>query len=57
MLTRKLMEFAGISDSVAFIGMGETFQIWQPEAGASFLNEAIADAPAEFDAMQTGGDS
>ena len=54
MLTSKLMEFAGISDSVAFIGMGETFQIWQPEAGASFLDEAIADAPAEFDAMQPG---
>lgn len=54
-LTRPLLEHANISDSVAFIGMGETFQIWQPEAGAAFLGEAIADAPAEFEAMQPAG--
>ena len=56
-----LLEHAKISESVAFIGMGDTFQIWQPDAGAAFLGDAIADAPAEFEAMQSnpapGGDS
>jgi MraZ protein len=56
-LTRGLMEQANISDSAAFIGMGETFQIWQPEAGASVLGDAIAGAPAEFEAMAQNGSS
>ncbi len=29
---KELMEFAGISDQALFIGRGERFQIWQPEA-------------------------
>ena len=39
-LTRGLMEYAGISDAAEFIGMGDTFQIWQPEAGAARRDEA-----------------
>ncbi|MEE8172945.1 MAG: division/cell wall cluster transcriptional repressor MraZ [Alphaproteobacteria bacterium] len=54
-LTRGLMEHAGINDSAAFIGMGETFQIWQPEAGASVLGDAIAGASAEFDSLARNG--
>ena len=56
-LTRPLLDHAGITDSVAFIGMGDLFQIWQPDQCAKFLGEAITEAPAEFDAMQSGGDS
>jgi MraZ protein len=56
-LTRPLLDHAGITDSVAFIGMGEMFQIWQPDQCEKFLGEAITEAPAEFDAMQSGGDS
>jgi len=48
-LTRGLMAHAGISDSATFIGMGDTFQIWQPEAVASVFGDAIAGASAEFD--------
>ena len=56
-LTRPLLDHAGITDSVAFVGMGDMFQIWQPDQCAKFLDEAITEAPAEFDAMQSGGDS
>ena len=55
-LTRGLMEHAGISDSAAFIGMGDTFQIWQPEAGDAVLGDAIAGASAEFDSVARNGD-
>ena len=48
-LTHGLMEHANISDTAAFIGMGETFQIWQPEAGAAMLKDAIAEASVEFE--------
>lgn len=30
-LPEELLEFAGISDKVAFVGKGETFQLWEPE--------------------------
>ena len=58
-LTRGLMEHAGISDAAEFIGMGDTFQIWQPEAGAARRDEAIAGASDEFDSVarsRTPGD-
>ena len=54
-LTRGLMEHANISDSAAFIGMGETFQIWQPEAGAAMLDDAISGASAEFEGITQNG--
>lgn len=30
-LPTDLVEFAGISDKVTFVGAGETFQLWEPE--------------------------
>ncbi len=54
-LTRELMDHTNISDAAAFIGMGETFQIWHPEAGAAMLNNAIAGASAEFDDTTRNG--
>ena len=56
-LTRGLMAHAGISDAAAFIGMGETFQVWQPEAGASVLGDAIAGASDEFESVARNGGS
>ena len=54
-LTRALMDHANISDAAAFIGMGETFQIWHPEAGDAVLNNAISGASAEFDTAMRNG--
>ncbi|MBW8725327.1 MAG: MraZ family transcriptional regulator [Inquilinus limosus] len=31
-LPRQMMELAGITENVAFMGMGSRFQIWEPEA-------------------------
>ena len=31
-LPRHMLDLAGITDSVAFMGMGSRFQIWEPEA-------------------------
>jgi MraZ protein len=31
-LTESLISHAGISESAAFVGLGRTFQIWEPEA-------------------------
>jgi MraZ protein len=35
-----LIAHANLGDSVVFIGMGKTFQIWEPAAGEHFLAEA-----------------
>ena len=51
-LTESLILHAEISDSVLFIGMGETFQIWEPKAGQNFLKNAISEAPQEFEALK-----
>ena len=31
-LPEEMIELAGITDSVAFVGLSKTFQIWEPEA-------------------------
>jgi MraZ protein len=32
MLPEEMIERAGITDSVAFVGLSKTFQLWEPEA-------------------------
>jgi MraZ protein len=32
MLPEELIEHAGLSEAAAFVGKGQTFQVWQPEA-------------------------
>jgi MraZ protein len=32
LLTKDLMDFAGITDSALFVGLGRRFQVWNPEA-------------------------
>ncbi|SMF70991.1 MraZ protein [Tistlia consotensis] len=39
-----LLEMAGIADTAAFVGMGKTFRIWQPEALARNQAERRAQA-------------
>jgi MraZ protein len=39
-LSEALLQHAGISDTVIFMGLGRTFQIWEPEAAARRLAEA-----------------
>jgi len=51
-LTDSLIQHAEITESVAFIGMGETFQIWEPRAGKDFLYNAISEASQEFEALR-----
>jgi MraZ protein len=39
-LPAELIGHARLGDAVVFIGMGKTFQIWEPAAGERFLAEA-----------------
>ena len=41
-LPPELIDFAGLSDRVAFVGMGAKFQLWSPEALDSRKEEARA---------------
>jgi MraZ protein len=40
MLPEILSEHAGLSDSVSFMGLGNIFQIWEPQAAARRIAEA-----------------
>ena len=40
MLTSHFKEYAGISDQVAFVGLGHKFQIWEPDRFRAELAEA-----------------
>ena len=42
MLSADMVAHAGISDSISFIGASNTFEIWEPAAGARRLAEAKA---------------
>jgi MraZ protein len=39
-LTDALRKFAGLTEQVMFMGIGKTFQIWEPEAGLQRIAEA-----------------
>ena len=40
-LPNKLVEFASIKDQVSFVGMGETFQMWDPNKYSEFQNKTF----------------
>ena len=40
-LPNKLVEFASIKDQVSFVGMGETFQMWDPDKYNEFQNKTF----------------
>ena len=37
----KLIEFANIKERVSFVGMGETFQMWDPDKYSEFQNKTF----------------
>jgi MraZ protein len=53
-LPAELVAYAGLTDSVVFIGTSKTFQIWEPEAGARRLAEAKASVRAAQMTLRTG---
>ncbi|MBB4286642.1 division/cell wall cluster transcriptional repressor MraZ [Roseospira goensis] len=63
-LPAKLMERAGITTEAAFVGLGKTFQLWQPDRHAAYEADleaaALADppsAPALADVAPRGASS
>lgn len=40
-LPQKLIEFANIKERVSFVGMGETFQMWDPDKYSEFQNKTF----------------
>jgi MraZ protein len=54
MLPPNLVAHAGLTENVAFIGTRNTFQIWEPEAGARRLAEAKEKARAAGFTVRTG---
>ncbi|WP_144186370.1 division/cell wall cluster transcriptional repressor MraZ [Elioraea rosea] len=40
MLPERLIAHAGLSDLVSFVGMGNSFQLWRPDAGDEFVADA-----------------
>lgn len=52
MLTPKLIEHAGITSHAAFAGLGDTFQIWHPDALEAARTAAAANAAEEFAALE-----
>lgn len=51
-LTPKLIEHSGITGHAAFAGLGDTFQIWQPEALEAARAAASANAAEEFASLE-----
>jgi MraZ protein len=54
MLPAHLVAHAGLTDNVVFIGTRNTFQIWEPEAGARRLAEATDKVRAAGFTLRTG---
>lgn len=47
MLPPELIEFARLGETVSFVGMGKTFEIWEPEAAKQRTNLAFNTARAK----------
>jgi len=62
-LPEEMMQLVGITESVAFVGLSKTFQIWEPEAYKAHQaamrqlqrEQGIALPPARTVAVPTGG--
>ncbi len=60
MLPDDLVEFAGLTDRAQFVGLGDTFQIWNPDAYATIEGEALAlarEQRANLKFVPPGGES
>lgn len=56
-LSKRLREFAGIEDTAVFVGLGDKFQIWAPEAYEKFRMEARERARAHRRELGAGSRS
>ena len=46
-LPEDLIRHAGIDGQVAFVGIGQTFQLWQPPAFHAYMDAALRQAPRQ----------
>lgn len=53
-LPEALVSHAGLTDAVVFVGLGRTFQIWEPEAVARRQQEALERARARALTLPSG---
>jgi MraZ protein len=57
-LSSHFKDYAGISDRVAFVGLGHKFQIWEPERFRAELAEAtdkVRALKADLGSQKPGG--
>ena len=52
----ELINFAGISNEISFVGMGETFQMWNPETYKKFKNETQKQAQDNLTKLKWNND-
>jgi MraZ protein len=46
-LPEQLAQHAAIDGQVAFVGIGQTFQVWQPQAFDAYMESALRQAPKQ----------
>ncbi|WP_439817457.1 division/cell wall cluster transcriptional repressor MraZ [Zavarzinia sp. CC-PAN008] len=51
-LPEDLITFAGITDRASFVGLGQSFQIWEPEAFRAFQAKAREEARQKRDDLR-----
>ena len=56
-LPTELLQSVGILDEIAFVGMGETFQMWNPEQYSAFKKETQKQAQEKLSKLQWSDDS
>lgn len=54
-LPEEFITHAGIGDQVQLVGLGKTFELWQPEAFKVFKAEAMRRAQANRPTLKLGG--
>jgi MraZ protein len=56
-LPEELVAHACLSEAAAIVGLGKTFQIWEPEAFKAFRAQALARAKENRPTLKLGGGS
>ena len=56
-LPSELLQSVGILDEIAFVGMGETFQMWNPEQYGAFKQETQKQAQEKLSKLQWSNDA
>ena len=54
-LPNTLISHAGVTDRIAFVGLGATFQLWEPERFTAFEREARERARSDRNALRLRG--